>query len=671
MSRCGPPRIRLPWLVACVVAAACQGAAPPAPGPPGAPLAFAFFRDPVIDRLALSPDGEWIAGIVRPEGVPVLFEKKVRGDQTRALGKLGGRDVVVRTVGWSGGTKLVVGFEVPGERSRGDERTIRMLAVTTDHSRWGDPSRERRVRTLSDQQSTERSWRLPVHPSTRQWVLHWLPDDPERILVSRWESDDEGASVRSARVDDGIQSEVLPPRPFVRQWFADFAAVVRAGRGWDPETTSEIVYARRSARDPFEPLIGRDVLHDGALDFAGFDLDPRRLYVYAPSEADRRALFEYDLERRERTRVVHADPDYDVGALLHSPVDGRLWAVEVHRERPTLHFVDADAQREHASIDATFPNTINRIVSASRDGGTAIVLASADTRPPEYFVYDRVKREMAVQPAPYPELRDVALAPMQPLRFAARDGVEIPAYLSVPPGAEARGLPAIVLVHDGPTERVHWGYDPAVQYLVSRGFAVLQPNFRGSSGYGHAFERLGHREWGGAMQRDLADAARWLVAEGIADPERIGIYGRGYGGYAALMGVADAPELFRAAAAFGAVTDRIDLLENPGHYDSADPNHPLVGVTPRDRAQLAATSPVQRAAGIRAPVLLAHGSRDPVVHVSQMRRMRDALEAAGVEVETHLYRDETHELVVEAHRIEFHEALARFFDRHLQARVPL
>ena len=645
------------WLAACLALAACRSAGPPDGAATGAWLpARAFFRDPVIEHLALSPDGERIAGIVRPRGVPVLFEKVLRGREKRALGKLSERGAVIQNLGWAGDAALVVVYAREGEGARGPARELSVLTARLE--RWR--SRDR-----------DPVWRFPAHPELADGVLHWLPDDPGYILLNRWESDAEGASVRRARVRDGVQNVVEPSRPWVSRWFVDSNGAVRAARGYDPETTSEVYYARPSADVAFELLSAGDLMQESYLVFAGFDVDPNRIYVYSSTESGRIGLFEYDLARRQLGRALYTDPDADAGALVHSFVDGRLWAVEVEADRPGLRFFDEEARREQASIDLTFPGTTNRIVGASLDGTTAIVRVSGDAQPPEYYIYDRTNRAMVAQPAPYPELEDALLAPMQPVRFTARDGLSVPGYLSVPPGAEPRKLPAIVIVHDGPSERVHWDFDATVQFLVSRGFAVFQPNFRGSSGYGREYERLGYREWGGAMQGDVSDAARWLVSEGIADPGRIGVYGRGYGGYAALLALATAPDLFRAGASFGAVTDRVALFENPDLYVSRDPNHPVAGATPQDLEQLAATSPARLAEHIRAPVLLAHGSRDPVVDASQLEAMQSALEAAGRDVESRVYRDQTHELIDERYRIEFHEELAAFFERHLNAQVPL
>ena len=204
-----------------------------------------------------------------------------------------------------------------------------------------------------------------------------------------------------------------------------------------------------------------------------------------------------------------------------------------------------------------------------------------------------------------------------------------------------------------------------MQFLASRGFAVLQVNYRGSSGYGSRHQRLGDKQWGLAMQDDVTDATRWAIASGIADPARIGIYGASYGGYAALMGLVKTPELFRAGTSLAGVSDLYELVDASDHHEFSGFLTALRGDSGDDREQLIATSPARQAERIRAPVLIAHGTRGPSVQVRQAHLMIDALEAAGREVEFHLYQDEVHGFLDERNAIDFHTQLAAFFERHL------
>jgi dipeptidyl aminopeptidase/acylaminoacyl peptidase len=497
--------------------------------------------------------------------------------------------------------------------------------------------------------------------------MHWLPGDRERVLINWWTSSEEGASALIARVRDGFPKTVVPATPGVNVWYADAAGRVRAGSGRSEDGINPIVVARPGDRGPFADLTDAGAAQLSDIEFAGFAADQKTIYLLAVGATGRKELVSYDLVQQRRGAVLYANQEYDLGALVHAPNADTLWAVEVDGERPELHFFDDAAKREQAAIDSALPGATNRVVSYDRDARSAIVLSSGDTTPPDYYRYDRERKRMDFLFTANPELDRSRLAPMKPVRYTAHDGVPISAYLTVPEGAAAKNLPVIVIVHDGPSARASWGWDPVVQFLASRGFAVFQPNYRGSTGYGREHERQGYGQWGLAMQDDLADGVRWLVAQGIANPTRVGIYGVGYGGYAALLAAAKTPDLFRAAASFGAVTDLVDLLENPAHYRTSDLNQPVEGKLPGDRGALAAVSPARLGAQIRVPVLVAHGLADPVVNAEQSRAIVDAIEGAGGKVESVFYRRELHELVGEADRVDFHEKLAAFFARHLSA----
>jgi dipeptidyl aminopeptidase/acylaminoacyl peptidase len=362
---------------------------------------------------------------------------------------------------------------------------------------------------------------------------------------------------------------------------------------------------------------------------------------------------------------VYDHPEVDLDGVWTSKKDGHLIAVHYTTDRPRWHFVDESWEGEQAAIDRALPDTWNDVVEMDAAEHLALVCASSDVVPPRYLLYDRTRRTIHDLAQAYPELRPEWMSPMQPIAFPARDGLVISGLLTRPRNAPAGPLPLIVLPHSGPTSQDVRDWNPEVQFLTSRGFAVLQLNFRGSTGFGTRYQRLGYKQWGLAMQDDLTDGVRWAVAEGIADPARIGIYGTGYGGYAALMGLVKTPELFRAGASFAGVSDIIAWLDNVDGYAFSDFNAPVHGDTSKDREQLAATSPARQADRIRAPVLIAHGTEDPIVHVDQAHRMIDALEEAGGKLEFHLYEGEVHGFIDERNAIDFYTKLAAFFERHL------
>jgi dipeptidyl aminopeptidase/acylaminoacyl peptidase len=616
--------------------------------------AEAFFRDPLLSHAALSPDGKRIAAVTARDGVAVLIVRPTWGGEIQQLAKLDEPGMALRTVGWAGDETILVGVDMPYKAAIGERaRQSRLMAVPLDG---------RKPRYLGE------DWPYQAFSQYQDQIIDWLPEDGKHVLINYWAPGKQGASVARVNVANGALNVVVNEKPWVINWFADHEGRVRAGEGGRRTGTSWIVYGRANEEDSFETLADYDRFSGVGFTFAGYDPDPNKLYVYAPTAHERIGLFSYDLARHELSPVIYEDPNFDVGALVQSRLTGRLLGVEVVGDRPSIHYFDAAAAREQAAIDRAFPGVTTRIVSQDRAEKIAIVEVSGDTRPPEYYVYDRGQKRMDFLFAAYPALDAKSLAPMKAVRYPARDGLEIQAYLTLPRGGETH-LPTIVLPHGGPTARDVWGWDAEAQFLASRGFAVFQPNFRGSTGFGRAHERNGYRQWGLAMQDDLSDGVAWLVAQGIADPDRVGIYGASYGGYAALEGLVKTPELYRAGASFAGVSDMIEWLDDADKYRFSDFNKPVHGDASDDRDQLASTSPARHADRVRAPVLIAHGEEDPVVGVEQSRKMADALEAAGVAVETHYYPNEVHGFIDERDRIDFHEKLADFFARNLAPRA--
>ena len=646
-----------PLVASCGATAGAGRRAPAPPEPEGLPPAAAFFRAPVLSHLALSPDGTRIAGVTARDGVQVLVVRPTRGGAIQFLAKLDEPGQRIAMLGWPSDDRILVSVEMRSQAAVGVRaRQTRLLSVPLDGS---SPS------------YLGRNWPHQQWSQFQDQIIDWLWDDPEHVLINWWEPGENGASVRRVHVGSGNLSSVVSPIASVHTWAADHRGQVRAGWGYARSGTRYLLYARIRPDDRFEKVIEFDPFVERGFVFAAFSEDPAKIYVISSGEAGREAVCLFDLATKQLGPLVFGHPEVDVTALHGSARDGRLLAVEYETDRPRLHFLDEEAKSQQAALDRRFPGTTNRIVARDRAERNAIVAVSADTVPPRYYLWDREREQLEPLVEAYPDLDPATLSPMKPISYRARDGLQIPAYLTLPRAAPPGPGPAILYVHGGPTARDVWGWEPTVQFLASRGFAVLQPNYRGSSGYGTRHRELGYRQWGLAMQDDLADAARWLVERGIADPRRIGIYGASYGGYAALMALAKDPELFAAGASLAGVTDLITLLNDDEWYGLDDWNQPLLGSSWSDRKRLQETSPAQNAERMHAPVLIAHGIDDPRVHVKHAELMADALEGRGVPVETHLYRGEVHGFIDERNEIDFHARLGAFFARHLAPAAPV
>jgi len=331
-------------------------------------------------------------------------------------------------------------------------------------------------------------------------------------------------------------------------------------------------------------------------------------------------------------------------------------------------------QAVQQAVDKQLPGTVNMLsVPAQPDAQWVLVRSYSDTRPVTWRAYNAKTGALLLVGKSREGIDPARMGRQDPVRYKARDGREIPALLTLPPGGAKKNLPLVVLVHGGPYVRGnHWGWNGETQFLASRGYAVLEPDYRGSRGYGQAHYRAGWRQWGLAMQDDVADGARWAIAQGYADPQRICIAGGSYGGYAALMGLVKDPDLFKCAVNYLGVTD-INLLYD-GHWSSKDDLQSdyrihgmplLVGDQVKDAAQLKATSPIEQAARITQPVLLAYGGADRRVPIYHGSKFRDAVAAHNKGVEWVEYQEEGHGWTQLATRVDFWGRVEKFLDKHI------
>ena len=646
--------------VACRAAIYAEGTRPSAEvREDGRPPAAAFFRSPLLSHVALSPDGAHIAALMARNGKEVVIVRATGGGEIRALTSVerthSHSSWTIRQLGWGNDHQILIGLEVPLEDVGlpGGGRASRLMLVDLDggHSQY-----------------LGQNWPDQQYTANQDRIVSWLPDDPQRVLITLWIPGERGAGAQTLNLTNGILDVVARPELGSTWWRADHHGQVRVGGGEPRGGGEEFLLARVDAHENFTEIERYDPVEEAGFQFAGFHPDPRLLYVSAPTATGRSGIYTYDLRTQTLGDLVFAHPEVDVGELLTSSVDGRLLAIGYATDRGHLHFVDEEAKQTWRALERALPDTENRYASFDRDEKLAVVVASSDTRPPRYFLFDREKGRLAPLFSAYPELEKVELAPMKSVTYRARDGVEIHGYLTLPLAGTAP-WPTIVMPHGGPWTRDVWGWNPEVQFLVSRGFAVLQPNFRGSSGYGREFLARGFGSWGESMQEDITDGVLWLVDQGIADRDRIGIYGASYGGFAALEAMVRDPDVFRAGASLAGVTDLPALLGDAGRYWGLRGDwEKLIGHRWKDRDRLRAISPAYHADAIEGPVLIAHGTEDPIVPVSQANAMIDALERAGVEVEPLIYDGEVHGFIDERNAVDFHTRLAAFFERHLAPR---
>lgn len=400
------------------------------------------------------------------------------------------------------------------------------------------------------------------------------------------------------------------------------------------------------------------------------------LYVVSQQGQNTTGLYTWNFEKGtpSDTPVLHSQV-FDLApkpVVSEGQVQGWRYTVDAY----VTQWSQPQAKALQNAIDQALPQTANVLSMGTRPTSPHVLVhAFSDRNPGTTLVFNRDTRKFTRLGDARPDLRGQAMASMAFVHYNARDDLSIPAWLSLPAGSTPKNLPLLVYAHGGPWVRGQsWGWDSDVQFLASRGYAVLQPEFRGSSGFGRKHFEAGHKQWGQAMQNDLADAAKWAIAQGIADPNRICIMGASYGGYAALMGLVNDPDLFRCGINWVGVTDP-QLMYSVHWSDITDQvkTHGLprlMGDSVKDAEMLRTYSPLQQAHRIKAPLLMAYGGKDERVPLVHGEKMRDALKSHNNQVEWVEYPDEGHGFINLKTQIDFWQRVEKFLARHLSNRSP-
>ena len=618
--------------------------------PPELPLRD-FFRNPERAFFRLSEDGRWLSFMQPAAGEPGATPRRNVFVQRLEAGKPVGepRQVTRETARdiaqyrWKGGATLLY------EKDFGGDENFHLVAVDALTGRVRD---------------------LTPGDNLRASLVDLLPAQPGHVLVSHNRRDPKVFDVVRLNVRSGAEQVVATNPGNVVGWTTDHAGHVRLGFASDGVDSAVLV--RDGADGEFRSIIRTDFRTSVTPQF--FHADNRRFYALSNRGRDKSALVLIDPARPDDEELIYSHPQVDLYEARGSQQRKVLLEVTFQTERTERHAFDLRTARLYQRLARALPGMEIAIQSSTRDETRHIVAALNDRTQGTRYLYDERKGTLTKLGEVAPWLPEAQMAPMKPVRYTARDGLEIPAYLTLPVGRPAKNLPCIVNPHGGPWVRDSWGFNPEVQFLANRGFCVLQMNYRGSTGYGRKFWEASFGQWGLAMQDDITDGAKWLVAQGIADPKRLGIYGASYGGYATLAGVTFTPDLYAAAVDYVGVANLFTFMKTiPPYWEPfRQQMYAMVGNPDdeKDKERLTATSPVFHVDRIRTPLLVAQGARDPRVNKAESDQIVEALRRRGVEVEYLVKDNEGHGFSNEENQFEFYGAMERFFKQHLQAGRP-
>ena len=622
-----------------------------------------FARLPQYDQPQLSPDGQRFSYLFPIQGrthLVVQPTRPVEGDEPTILGPIADADY--GWYRWVSRDRLVVSFYF--ERSRNGVKTVetRLMGIDAD---GGNP----RMLVRADPggplgRRVTRNERSVSPAQIQDAVVDFLPAEEHEIVLSVDDDLDGAAEVRVVDVRDGSFRRIERGRNGIQHWMTDQAGELRYGWGYRLRGGGPTgIY--RTAEDRWIRVEDLDWWKRGFRPVA-FAEDPRYVYALGPATSDRAAVVELDMIDGDVEDVLFQPEGYDVAELVLDPVTRRVVGASYEAERPRLRFFDAEWDALQQAIDRAFPDTINRVVSATPDREVLLVRTSSDREPGRIWAWERSTRRMSPLVSIQQGIEPEAMAPVDAVTYEARDGAPIPAYLTRPLPASEDAMappgPAVLMPHGGPHARDTWRYDYWAQFLANRGYTVLQPNFRGSSGYGAAYLEAGRGQWGGRMQDDLSDAAAWLVDQGLADPDRLCIVGASYGGYAALMGAVMTPELFACAVSVNGVTDLVQLARENRRYIGGSNWNESIGLEDSRRRTV---SPHHRVDDVGIPVLLVHAEDDARVPLDHARDMHRRLRRAGKTVSLVTLENGGHSLTTEAARATMLEAVEAFLEEHI------
>ncbi len=625
-----------------VFAQAPAVSAPPAAGeskaaaiPPKIPLRD-FFKNPVSRGYDLSPDGQTISFLQPWESRMNVFIRPAAGGEARRLTSEKERDIP--SYAWKGNNFIVYAMD-----DKGDEN-FHLKRVGLKSGEVKD---------------------LTPFPKVRSEIIDDLEDISDTdVLITLNKRNPEVFDAFRLNVATGEMKLAAENPGKVERWITDHTGVIRAATQTDGVNAS--LLTRADEKTPFKEVLRTNFRESVSPQFYTFD--NKNLYVTSNIGRDKAAVVTIDPSNGKELEKIYENPEVDVEALAYSKKRKVMTFAAFDTWKTERKFFDAQTEAMYKTLGEKLPGYEVEVTANDKAEEKFIVVAINDRSPGSRNLFDTKTGTLTKLVDVAPWLKESELAPMKPIEYQSRDGLTIHGYLTLPLGREAKNLPVVVNPHGGPWARDTWGFNPEVQFLANRGYAVLQMNFRGSTGYGRKFWEASFKQWGQSMQNDITDGVEWLTKQGIADPKRVAIYGGSYGGYATLAGVTFTPDLYAAAVDYVGVANMFTFMKTIPPYwkPFLDMFHEMVGDPEKDKAMMEAVSPVMHADKIKTPLFVAQGAHDPRVNKDESDQMVAALKKRGVEVEYMVKDNEGHGFHNEENRFDFYGAMEKFLEKYLK-----
>jgi dipeptidyl aminopeptidase/acylaminoacyl peptidase len=597
-----------------------------------------FFRNPVKVGYSLSPNGQYLAFMQPWETRLNVFVEKIGSGQATRVTSAKERDIA--GYAWKGDNRIVY------IQDTGGDENFRLYAVSIDGSNPKD---------------------LTPFEKVRAQIIDRLEQNQNEILVGLNKRMPQVFDVYRINVNTGEMQMIAENPGNYTGWGTDWDGKLRIATTTDG-VTSTLMY-RNTEAEKFAPLVTTS-FKDTIAPLL-FTSDNRQLYVATNIGRDKTAIVKYDVENKKELEKIFEHPDVDVDTLLSSRKRRAVTGVSYTTDKTQYYFIDKQRADLQKDLERRLPGYEVRLAGCNDAEDKCLVRTFTDRSRGAYYFYDLKSKDFRKLADISPWLNDQDLVSMKPIKYQSRDGLTINGYLTLPKGVPARNLPVVVNPHGGPWYRDQWGYNPEVQFLANRGYAVLQVNFRGSTGYGRKFWEASFKQWGKAMQDDITDGVQWLIKQGIADPKRIGIYGGSYGGYATLAGLVYTPDLYAAGVDYVGVSNLFTFMKSIPPYwkPYLEMIYEMVGDPEKDKDLLTSASPVFQSDKIKVPLLIAQGANDPRVNKAESDQMVEALKKRGIEVPYMVKANEGHGFANEENRFDFYRAMEEFLAKHLGGRM--
>lgn len=609
----------------------------------------AFASLPEFSGAKLSPGGGSIAYSIQLQGRKAVVYQNLDGSDRGIIP--GPEESEITSFYWANDNIVLVKIGVLLNRREYRTKTYNTRIFSFDRKkkkfRWlGKPTN--RLKTTNETQMT----------SQMERIVDFLWKDPDHILMALDFDLDAEEEIYKVNVKSGKRKEVKRDRKNIYDWHTDHNSEVRLGTGFKSEEWFTI-YKKGNG-----DWINLDKTDWGSrYSFEGFSPDPDIIYVSGLTEYGTDGLFSINVETGEIVEQLFVHPEFDVSSVTYHPVTGHVSGVSYVDDYYRIKYFDKDLDLIKRSIDKALPDTNNYIAGRAKEKRLYLIFSDSDTVPGAYYLFDRDKGQLFLITGTYPAIDITKSAHTNPVDIPVRDGSAIPGYITIPHGIETpSGMPTVVLPHGGPRARDTADWDYWAQFLADRGYLVIKPNFRGSTGFGKSYLKQGENQWGGLMQDDVTDTTKWAIEQGYADPDRICIVGASYGGYASLMGVIKEPGLYQCAISVNGVTDIPSMKANDRNFIGGKAWGKKWGLEGKDDEDI---SPYDRAADISAPVLLIASHDDQRVPYEQSKKLHKRLDKLGKASHYVEMEDGDHFMVTAASRQTLLAETGAFLAKHI------